>query len=77
MATLVILASTGDVCGTITRIQEYNLDPYHAENDWERIGEQIRNAVYAATQIEEVEEKSSAELLKRAYEEGKRDAGKL
>lgn len=63
MATLVILATTGDVCGFITRIDDYNLNPWDPTSDWEQVGGQIRNAVAAAAQIEETEKASARQEL--------------
>ena len=77
MATLVVIASTGDITGSVTRIQEYNLNPYDADHDWEQIGTQIRNAVAAAVNIEENEQtQAEKDRLKAAYEEGRRDVVK-
>lgn len=72
MATIVVLANTGDIAGAIQKVEEYNLNPYDPTSDWEKVATILRDAVKAAVYIEGVAEAERRQAAIDAIERERR-----
>lgn len=52
MATVIVIATTGDLCGSIVQAELMNLNPYDAENDVAEFVERCRGSILQAFNME-------------------------